>query len=338
MANRASADRSKQRAKLAAAEAKAKLAALKAQLADVSQQASETQDSLSVFELVQCAVDRRPAPESALHNLASQLQRAGKAAGTDAAKGSQPRGQKRKLLQQQVPHVPAQPLNTGPMAQQELQAAMPLPPATQSPLPQQQQQQRPPVPVAGDTAMWQGVMGFSAAPAAAAVSAAELFAASSAAVAPVAVTMQPPTIVQPSTALATTSAVPSYVDYAAPPLSYPPSFAGLSLCLPQLPAGQQLPLQPPPPQQQQQLAGMLAGVVQALSSLQQPRQQELCMPAPQPLVPQASAAWGVPQQQQQMQDGFQYPQSSGGAGDAGMQPPSNLERLLQQVLASVMTA
>jgi len=97
MANRASADRSKQRAKLAAAEAKAQLAALNTQLASVCQQISDAEDCMSVLELVQSVVTGTPAPDTAVHSLRAQLQQGG----NSVPGGPRPaqRSQKRKLAQ-----------------------------------------------------------------------------------------------------------------------------------------------------------------------------------------------------------------------------------------------
>lgn len=148
MANRASADRSKQRAKLAAAQAKAELAALKTQLSDVSRQLIDTEDCLTVLELVQSAVGGLPPPQGALYSLKQQLgghrdRREGK-----AGAAPEQRGMKRKLQAMQNPREQPQ--------LPDFSEAMPVQPVLQ---PQEQQPQGLP-----HAAAWQDLQPPAAAP------------------------------------------------------------------------------------------------------------------------------------------------------------------------------
>lgn len=125
MANRASADRSKQRAKLAAAEAKAQLAALNTQLASICQQMSDAQDCMSVLELVQSAITGTPVPDAAVHSLRAQLQQGGQSA-PGGPKPAQQRSQKRKLAQsKQLQLQPMQHEHTNQLPQLHLQDQQP---------------------------------------------------------------------------------------------------------------------------------------------------------------------------------------------------------------------
>jgi hypothetical protein len=141
MANRASADRSKQRAKLAAAQAKAELAALKAQLSDVSRQLIDTERCLTVLELVQCAVGGLPAPQGAMYSLKQQLGDHRSRGDGKAGAAPEQRGTKRKLHAMQNPREQPQ--------VPDYSEGMPMQPVLQP-----QQQQPPAMPHA---AAWQAV-------------------------------------------------------------------------------------------------------------------------------------------------------------------------------------
>lgn len=102
MANRESADRSKQRAKIARVQARQRLAELKSQLTDVQQQLQAMQDSMDVLELVQCAVTGVPAPAATANSLKQQLRHGGIVPPRPSRKRS-------RSSTQQSPHVMLQP-------------------------------------------------------------------------------------------------------------------------------------------------------------------------------------------------------------------------------------
>lgn len=257
MANRASADRSKQRKKMQEAAARQHAAANNAQLADVSRQISDMQDCISLVELVQAAVGRSTAPEGALHSLRAQLQAATghspDASGSAGHSAQQRAGKRKSPPQQQREWEPQEPQAVPPPQPYSSQLQVQQP--EQLLLPQLQQQPAPPL---SDAAALQTVLAQAIAPVVS--SAADLGPAAAAAAV---IAQQQQQQQQPHMSQAAPAAQLSYAAQL-------PVVTGLA------PAGhlQAQPQQAPQAPQQQRALDALARLAELLDQQQQSQQQQ----------------------------------------------------------------